>query len=190
MTSPGQSAPMVPYYPLHNYYRYANSVVRCIALGERLVRTGRELADLHDVVTLFIGSIGTSLVDWFPELDQLPLVFTAMAKALGEAWRLERRGLQVMVDSGTREGREWDNTPFMDSGRSFASRHQVHGKRSEDHGRCYAVSRDTIRYYQRSPEYLRHGCVLLGDPSLTRNKRLIIHFLKQDITNSVMVLVV
>lgn len=117
MTSPGQSAPMVPHYPLHNYYRYANYVVRCIALGERLVRTGRELADLQDVVTLFIGSIGTSLVDWFPELDQLPLVLTAMVKALGEAWRLERRGLQVMVDSGTREGREGDSTPFMDSGR-------------------------------------------------------------------------
>jgi hypothetical protein len=26
------------------------------------------------VVTKFVGSIGTSLVDWFPELDKLPRV--------------------------------------------------------------------------------------------------------------------
>jgi len=55
----------------HNY-RYANSVVHRIALGERLVKSGKELSDLQDVVTVFVGSIGSSLVDWFPELDKLP----------------------------------------------------------------------------------------------------------------------
>ncbi|KAJ5555994.1 hypothetical protein N7513_003636 [Penicillium frequentans] len=55
-----------------HHYRYANSVVHRIALGERLVKTGKELADLQDVVTYFVGSIGSSLVDWFPELDALP----------------------------------------------------------------------------------------------------------------------
>ena len=55
-----------------HHYRYANSVVHRIALGERLVKTGKELADLQDVVTLFIGSIGSSLVDWFPQMDSLP----------------------------------------------------------------------------------------------------------------------
>jgi hypothetical protein len=37
-----------------------------------LIKTGKELADLQDVVTHFVGSIGASLVDWFPELDSLP----------------------------------------------------------------------------------------------------------------------
>lgn len=57
-----------------HHYRYANSVVHRIALGERLVKSGKQLADLQDVVTKFVGSIGTSLVDWFPELDKLPRV--------------------------------------------------------------------------------------------------------------------
>ncbi|KAE8408570.1 cytochrome P450 [Aspergillus pseudonomiae] len=63
------------FYPrlwYRHHYRYANSVVHRIALGERLVKTRKELADLQDVVTYFIGSIGSSLVDWFPELDKLP----------------------------------------------------------------------------------------------------------------------
>ncbi|BCS21142.1 cytochrome P450 [Aspergillus puulaauensis] len=63
-----------------HHYRYANSVVHRIALGERLTKTGRELADLQDVVTHFVGSIGSSLVDWFPELDRLPRVLQPWRK--------------------------------------------------------------------------------------------------------------
>ncbi|KAL2817918.1 cytochrome P450 [Aspergillus cavernicola] len=63
-----------------HHYRYANSVVHRIALGERLVKTGKELADLQDVVTNFVGSIGTSLVDWFPELAKLPRVLQPWRK--------------------------------------------------------------------------------------------------------------
>ncbi|KAI2913126.1 hypothetical protein CBS63078_3765 [Aspergillus niger] len=55
-----------------HHYRYANSVVHRIALGERLVKSGKELEDLQNVVTYFVGSIGSSLIDWFPELDRLP----------------------------------------------------------------------------------------------------------------------
>ncbi|KAF1817362.1 cytochrome P450 [Eremomyces bilateralis CBS 781.70] len=55
-----------------HHYRYANSVVHRIALGERLMKSGKELEDLQDVVTKFVGSIGMSLVDWFPDLDHLP----------------------------------------------------------------------------------------------------------------------
>ncbi|KAJ5731143.1 uncharacterized protein N7483_005651 [Penicillium malachiteum] len=54
-----------------HHYRYANSVVHRIVLGGRLVKTGKELADLQDVVTHSIGSIGSSMVDWFPELESL-----------------------------------------------------------------------------------------------------------------------
>lgn len=55
-----------------HHYRYANSTVHRIALGERLVKSGKDLEDLQDVVTTFVGSIGRSIVDWFPELDRLP----------------------------------------------------------------------------------------------------------------------
>ena len=55
-----------------HHYRYANSTIHRIALGDRLVKSGKDLEDLQDVVTVFVGSIGRSLVDWFPELDKLP----------------------------------------------------------------------------------------------------------------------
>jgi cytochrome P450 len=55
-----------------HHYRYANSVVHRIALGERPVKSGKELEDLQDVVTSFVGSIGRSIIDWFPELNGLP----------------------------------------------------------------------------------------------------------------------
>lgn len=61
-----------PHKWYRHHYRYANSVVHRIALGERLTKTGKELADLQNVVTYFVGSIGSSLIDWFPELDALP----------------------------------------------------------------------------------------------------------------------
>ncbi|KAK2812640.1 hypothetical protein FQN50_001286 [Emmonsiellopsis sp. PD_5] len=55
-----------------HHYRYANSVVHRIALGERLTKSSKELEDLQDVVTMFVGSIGKSVIDWFPDLDRLP----------------------------------------------------------------------------------------------------------------------
>ncbi|KAJ5092617.1 hypothetical protein NUU61_007487 [Penicillium alfredii] len=74
-----------------HHYRYANSVVHRIALGERLTKSNKELADLQDVVTHFVGSIGSSLVDWFPELDALPRVLQPWRKyweRLGQ-WNFE-----------------------------------------------------------------------------------------------------
>lgn len=56
-----------------HHYRYANSVVHRITLGERLVKSSKDLETLQDVVTRFVGSIGSSIIDWFPELDRLPL---------------------------------------------------------------------------------------------------------------------
>ena len=55
-----------------HHYRYANSVIHRIALGERLLKSSKDLEDLQNVVTFFVGSIGSSLVDWFPDLDRLP----------------------------------------------------------------------------------------------------------------------
>lgn len=55
-----------------HHYRYANSVVHRIALGERLAKTTQELEDMQNCVTFFVGSIGQSVVDWFPDLARLP----------------------------------------------------------------------------------------------------------------------
>ncbi|KAI5463061.1 cytochrome P450 [Mariannaea sp. PMI_226] len=55
-----------------HHYRYANSVVHRIALGERLGKSTQELADLQNCVTFFVGSIGESVIDWFPDLAKLP----------------------------------------------------------------------------------------------------------------------
>ncbi|KAK6193569.1 hypothetical protein LQW54_012317 [Pestalotiopsis sp. IQ-011] len=55
-----------------HHYRYANSVVHRIALGDRLVKLTKELSDLQNCVTFFVGSIGSSLVDWFPDVVKLP----------------------------------------------------------------------------------------------------------------------
>ncbi|EFQ29326.1 cytochrome P450 [Colletotrichum graminicola M1.001] len=55
-----------------HHYRYANSVIHRIALGERMVKTPEELVEMQNAVTFFVGSIGTSIVDWFPDLARLP----------------------------------------------------------------------------------------------------------------------
>lgn len=55
-----------------HHFRYSNSVLHRIALGERLLKSTRELADLQDVVIKFEHSIGASVVDWFPQLASLP----------------------------------------------------------------------------------------------------------------------
>ncbi|CAK7204897.1 hypothetical protein SEUCBS139899_007659 [Sporothrix eucalyptigena] len=55
-----------------HHYRYANSVVHRIAFGERLIKSTKELEDMQNCVTFFVGSIGTSVIDWFPDLDRLP----------------------------------------------------------------------------------------------------------------------
>lgn len=54
-----------------HHYRYANSVVHRIALGERLEASSENLANLQRLVAEFVGSIGSSVVDWFPVLDRL-----------------------------------------------------------------------------------------------------------------------
>jgi len=61
-----------PHLWYKHHYRYANSVIHRIALGERLSKSTQELADLQNCVTFFVGSIGSSVIDWFPDLAKLP----------------------------------------------------------------------------------------------------------------------
>ncbi|KAM7215503.1 Cytochrome P450 [Rhypophila decipiens] len=55
-----------------HHYRYANGVIHRIVLGERLTKSSRELVDMQNVATIFVRSIGKSVVDWFPDLARLP----------------------------------------------------------------------------------------------------------------------
>lgn len=55
-----------------HHYRYANSVIVRIALGERPHKSSKELEEMQDSVTFFVGSIGRNVVDWFPDLAKLP----------------------------------------------------------------------------------------------------------------------
>ncbi|KAH7010605.1 cytochrome P450 [Microdochium trichocladiopsis] len=73
-----ESAQMMAEYVLRpdrwyrHHYRYANSVVVRIALGERPHKSRRELEEMQNAVAFFVGSIGRSIVDWFPDLARLP----------------------------------------------------------------------------------------------------------------------
>lgn len=55
-----------------HHYRYANAVIVRIALGERPHKSSEELEDMQNAVTFFVGSIGRSVIDWFPDLAKLP----------------------------------------------------------------------------------------------------------------------
>lgn len=63
-------------FKLDKWYRrhhhYANSVVVRIALGERPYKSSKELEEMQNSVTFFVGSIGRKFVDWFPDLARLP----------------------------------------------------------------------------------------------------------------------
>jgi cytochrome P450 len=55
-----------------NHYRYANSVIVRIALGQRPLKSTKDLEEMQNAVTFFVGSIGRNVVDWFPDLAKLP----------------------------------------------------------------------------------------------------------------------
>lgn len=55
-----------------HHYRYANAVIVRIALGERPHKSAKELEEMQNAVTFFVGSIGRSIVDWFPTLANIP----------------------------------------------------------------------------------------------------------------------
>ncbi|OCL06829.1 cytochrome protein [Glonium stellatum] len=57
-----------------HHFRYANSVVHWIVLGERLLRPTPELDALLAVTIEFVRAINASLVDFFPRLAALPRV--------------------------------------------------------------------------------------------------------------------
>nr|WGZ60648.1 cytochrome P450 [Fusarium guttiforme] len=97
-----------PHLWYKHHYRYANSVIHRIALGERLGKSTQELADLQNCVTFFVGSIGSSVIDWFPDLARLPKflqVWRSHWEALGkwnhDVYRSWWDPVRKQVDNGT-----------------------------------------------------------------------------------------
>ncbi|KAI0973652.1 cytochrome protein [Xylaria arbuscula] len=91
-----------------HHYRYANSIVHRITLGERLVKSTKELSELQNSVTFFVGSIGSSIIDWFPDIAKLPkfLHFWApqwekLAKWNYEVYQSWYEPARKKVDEGT-----------------------------------------------------------------------------------------
>ena len=56
---------------VHNY-RYANSIMHRIVLGEGLEKYTAELKNLHRVTVEFLSNINMSIVDFYPQLAKLP----------------------------------------------------------------------------------------------------------------------
>lgn len=55
-----------------HHYRYANSVMHRIVLGERLEKNTAELENLQRVTVEFLRNINASVVDFYPQLASLP----------------------------------------------------------------------------------------------------------------------
>ncbi|KAB5527944.1 cytochrome P450 [Coniochaeta sp. 2T2.1] len=69
-----------------HHFRFANSVIHRIALGERPNKSREELEELQAVVHGYIGSlhVGSTYVDWFPSLA------TLLPKSLHSLWERGR----------------------------------------------------------------------------------------------------
>lgn len=64
------------YKPKHwyqNHYRYANSVVNRIALGEQFHMSAHNFANTQRLVAEFTRAITGNIIDWFPMLAELPI---------------------------------------------------------------------------------------------------------------------
>ncbi|KAL9607298.1 MAG: hypothetical protein Q9167_007779 [Letrouitia subvulpina] len=55
-----------------HHYRYSNSVMHRIILGEGIVKSTPELVELQRITIEFLKSIGDSIIDYFPQLTRLP----------------------------------------------------------------------------------------------------------------------
>lgn len=63
-----------------HHYRYCNSVVHHIVLGQRLLKSTPELDEFQHVGVQFIRSINSSIIDFFPRLASLPKVLQTWHK--------------------------------------------------------------------------------------------------------------
>lgn len=55
-----------------HHYRYANSIMHRIVLGEGLEKNTAELKNLHRVTVEFLSNINMSIIDFYPQLAKLP----------------------------------------------------------------------------------------------------------------------
>ena len=66
-----------------HHYRYANSVMHRIVLGEGLEKKTAELENFQSATVEILRNINLSAVDFFPQLARLPKFLANLAKGLG-----------------------------------------------------------------------------------------------------------
>ena len=91
-----------------HHYRFSNSVMHRIVLGEGLVKSTPELKELQRVTIEFLKSIGDSFVDFFPLLARLPRSLQLWRSEKEEVGRRHQetfekwwRPVKHMVENGT-----------------------------------------------------------------------------------------
>ena len=91
-----------------HHYRYSNSVMHRIVLGEGLVKRTEELLELQRITIQFLKMIGESMVDFFPLVAKLPACmqpWRGKMEAIGrDHWRVFEtwwRPLKGMIEEGT-----------------------------------------------------------------------------------------
>ena len=67
-----------------HHYRYSNSTIHRIILGERLVKSTRDLDELRRVTGEFLEYINNNVVDFFPQLASLPGVSSFLRRQYRE----------------------------------------------------------------------------------------------------------
>lgn len=91
-----------------HHYRYTNSVLHRFVLGEGIVKSSPDLAELQRVTTEFVHSIEKSTIDYFPLLSKLPTwlqPWRAKYEKIGlvhnTVFRKWWQPIKQMIDQGT-----------------------------------------------------------------------------------------
>ena len=63
-----------------HHYRYANSFMHRIVLGEGILKRTAELLELQRITIQFLKMIGDSVIDFFPQGDEIASFLAAVAE--------------------------------------------------------------------------------------------------------------
>ncbi|KAL8940472.1 MAG: hypothetical protein Q9216_002801 [Gyalolechia sp. 2 TL-2023] len=91
-----------------HHYRYSNSVMHRIVLGEGLIKSTPELVELQRITIQFLKMIGDSIIDFFPLLASLPSFLQLWRSEMEKVGQEHRnifekwwRPVKQMIDEGT-----------------------------------------------------------------------------------------
>lgn len=114
-----------PEWWFRNHYRYSNSVINRIVLGERFIMSNQNLANMQRLVSEFTRAIGASVVDWFPMLDRIPrplqfwrLYWGPIGKFHYEVYSTWWNPIKANIDNGT-AGPSWARDVLLSEEEKF-----------------------------------------------------------------------